>query len=64
MKEIKKPYGEYKDTKLWELINNIINDLQKNQDIELTTKKEYIVGYFCKILEKHSFTETQSKKTK
>lgn len=45
MKEIKHPYKEYEQTQLWELIDNAIDDLVKNQDIELTTRKEYIVGY-------------------
>ena len=48
MKEIKHPYKEYEQTQLWELIDNVIDDLVKNQDIELTTRKEYIVGYLCK----------------
>ena len=48
MKEIKHPYKEYEQTYLWELIDNAVNDLEKNQDIVLTTQKEYIIGYICK----------------
>ncbi len=50
MKEIKHPYKEYEQTQLWELIDKAIDDLVENQDIELTTRKEYIVGYLCKII--------------
>lgn len=50
MKGIKHPYKEYEQTQLWELINKAIDDLVKNQDIELTTKKEYIIGYLCKTI--------------
>ena len=50
MKEIKHPYKEYKQTHLWELLEKTIDDLVTNQDIELTTRKEYVVGYLCKII--------------
>ncbi|MDP2174288.1 MAG: hypothetical protein Q8K70_00110 [Bacteroidota bacterium] len=48
MKEIKHPYEEFQKTKLWEIITKSIDDLVINQDIELTTRKEYVVGYICK----------------
>lgn len=48
MKKIAHPYTEYQQTQLWELIEKAVNDLVKNQDIELTTRKEYIIGYLCK----------------
>lgn len=50
MKEIKHPYQEYEQTQLWELINKAIDDLVKNQDIEITTRKEYVIGYLCKTI--------------
>ncbi|MES2728426.1 MAG: hypothetical protein V4643_15055 [Bacteroidota bacterium] len=50
MKEIKHPYKEYEQTQLWDIMNKAIDDLIDNQDIELTTRKEYVVGYLCKSL--------------
>ena len=28
----------------------VLNDLIDNQDIEITTKEEYVVGYLCKMI--------------
>ncbi|WP_445734767.1 hypothetical protein [Mariniflexile sp.] len=50
MKEVKHPYQEYEQSDLWKLIDTAIDDLIKNQDIELTTRKEYVTGYLCKII--------------
>jgi hypothetical protein len=51
MKKIKHPYEKFEESKLWNLIENALNDLIKNQDLELTTRKEYVVGYLCKIID-------------
>jgi|JI81BgreenRNA_FD_contig_41_2687786_length_1108_multi_1_in_0_out_0_2 hypothetical protein len=50
MKEKIHPYKQYENTHLWELINSAIDDLITNQDIELTTRKEYVIGYLCKVI--------------
>ncbi len=50
MEEIKHPYKDFEKTKIWELIDKSIDDLIKNQDIELTTRKEYVIGYISKII--------------
>lgn len=50
MKDLKHPYKEFEQTQLWELIEDALDDLIKNQDIELTTRKEYVIGYLCKTL--------------
>ena len=44
------PYKSYEETELWDKVNQIVEDLINNQDIEETTKREYIVGYICKNL--------------
>ena len=44
------PYKQYENTHLWELINSAIDDLTTNQDIELTTRKEHVIGYLCKVI--------------
>ncbi|MEY5041269.1 MAG: hypothetical protein RLZZ414_817 [Bacteroidota bacterium] len=50
MKEMNHPYKDYENNKLWELIEKGIDDLIENQDIELTTRKEYVIGYLCQIV--------------
>jgi len=50
MKDLNHPYKEFEGTKLWELIENALDNLIENQDIELTTRKEYVIGYLCKKL--------------
>lgn len=52
MKDLKHPYKKYEQTLLWELIEKSIKDLIENKDIELTTNKQYVVGYICKIINK------------
>ncbi|HET9431665.1 MAG TPA: hypothetical protein VFO70_10845 [Chitinophagaceae bacterium] len=49
MKKLRHHYKEYEETQLWKLIDKALDDLVENQDIELTTRKEYIFGYICKI---------------
>lgn len=48
---MKHPYTKYENTELWKKVDQIIGDLVENQDLEETTAREYIVGYFCKHLE-------------
>ena len=43
------PYIKYEQDKTWTVVNDLINDLIKiNNDIELQTSIEYVVGYICK----------------
>ena len=51
---MKHPYSEYEKTDLWEIITKSIDDLIENQDIVLTTPKEYVIGYICKMLTEKS----------
>jgi hypothetical protein len=44
------PYREYEGTPLWRALNKGIADLVENQDLEERTRREYIVGYLCKLL--------------
>lgn len=44
------PYEQFEGTPLWEAINKGIDDLVENNDIEETTRREYIVGYLCKLI--------------
>ncbi|MEP7147903.1 MAG: hypothetical protein ABI857_03380 [Acidobacteriota bacterium] len=38
------PYEEYRDTVLWQQVDAILSELEKNQDITLTTAREYVGG--------------------
>lgn len=44
------PYDEYKKTETWGKVENAIDELIENQDIKLTTQKDYVVGYIVKQL--------------
>lgn len=41
------PYIKYEQDKTWTVVNDLINDLINNNDIELQTPIEYVVGYIC-----------------
>ena len=45
---MKHPYEEYEAYKLWMNVKSSVEDLVENNDIELLTPIEYIVGYICK----------------
>jgi hypothetical protein len=44
------PYEEYKDTKIWNVIEFAVSNLVDNSDVEEKTDRRYIVGYLCKAL--------------
>lgn len=44
---MKHPYEEYEASKLWMNVKSSVEDLVEN-NIELLTPIEYIVGYICK----------------
>lgn len=46
----KHAYRELENTQVWKVIEESLNDLIENQDIELTTRKENVIGYICKNL--------------
>ena len=44
------PYAEFVGTDLWSAISTALNDLELNQDVEITTRREYVIGYLCQRL--------------
>jgi hypothetical protein len=38
----------HRETPVWKVVDNDINDLVENGDITETTRRDYIVGYICK----------------
>ena len=41
-------YEEYRDTFFWYIIQDGIENLIKNNDLEIYTDQDYIVGYLCR----------------
>lgn len=56
------PYIEYENGKLWRLIKRLLRELEKNSDIKITTKNEYVVGFLCKAISNN--LKTPKKKLK
>ena len=44
------PYAQYKNTEEWVIIEHLLNELETNQDIELKTAPEYVIGYLVEKL--------------
>lgn len=42
------PYKEYENTPIWSIVGQAITELVENNDIELQTPIEYVIGYICK----------------
>jgi tRNA threonylcarbamoyladenosine modification (KEOPS) complex Cgi121 subunit len=45
------PYEIYRETAVWRVIEEAIDDLVGNNDIVEKTRRDYIVGYICKKLQ-------------
>ncbi len=44
------PYKNLEGTAVWLIVDSALADLEENQDLTLTTAREYVVGYLCKSL--------------
>ena len=44
---MKTPYDRYKNTELWNVISEAIDELVENNDLEERTTHDHIVGYLC-----------------
>ena len=44
------PYAHYRDTEEWVIIEYLLKELESNQDIELKTAPEYVIGYLVEKL--------------
>ena len=51
------PYTHYQNTEEWAIIERLLKDLMANQDIELKTAPEYVIGYIVREL--HSIRDLQ-----
>ena len=55
---IKHPYSDYENTPLWNVISKSIAELEENQDIKLSTRREYVIGFIASSSKRVSKTTT------
>jgi hypothetical protein len=44
---MKFPYSQHQGTKTWRVLLRAMGDLERNGDVVLQTKKDYVVGYLA-----------------
>lgn len=55
------PYSEFEGSLIWLLIENTLAELEENQDIEITTRRKYVIGFICKSFCESKILFTKSK---
>ncbi len=50
MSKLAHPYPGFRGSTLWKRVDRAVLDLIENQDIRLTTRRQYVVGYICQVL--------------
>jgi hypothetical protein len=58
------PYGEFRGSRLWRVLDKAISELVKNGDIQEMTRRDYIVGYLAKMIEESRQHHKSSKSNK
>ncbi len=54
------PYKDFENSDLWNSLDKALVELEENQDVQITTAREYVVGYICKhLLEKEVSTKKE-----
>jgi len=51
------PYVKYQNTEEWAILSYLLSELVNNQDIELKTAPEYVIGYLVEKLRNKDFKE-------
>lgn len=51
------PYIHYRNTEEWAIIARLLEELINNQDIELKTPSEYVIGYLVEKLRNKDLRE-------
>jgi hypothetical protein len=51
------PYVKYQNTEEWVILSRLLDELINNQDIELKTAPEYVIGYLVEKLRNKDFKE-------
>jgi hypothetical protein len=49
-RKLRHPYQAFEGSPTWKRVERAISDLVKNGDIQEATRREYIIGYICKII--------------
>ena len=49
---MKHPYKKFENSSNWIILKESIEELISNNDIEILTPIEYIIGYLCKVTTK------------
>jgi len=44
------PYKEFENSRAWKALREGLEDLVANQDLQITTAPEYVIGSLCKAL--------------
>ena len=57
----KAPYTQYQNTEEWIIIEYLLKELENNQDIELKTAPEYVIGYLVEKLRNKDLLKGQDK---
>lgn len=52
-----KPYSHYQNTEEWTIIAHLLEELINNQDIELKTAPDYVIGYLVEKLRNKDFLD-------
>ena len=58
------PYTDYRDTEEWIIIEYLLKELETNQDIELKTAPEYVIGYLVEKLRNRDLLMKENTKIK
>ncbi len=58
---MKHPYKKFEGTIVWKTLGEALNKLEKNNDLEFKTAKEYVVGFLCESLYKTGKLKEQKK---
>jgi hypothetical protein len=49
------PYAAFEDSAIWRIVDKAIRELEENQDIELATARQYVIGLICERLYEELF---------
>ena len=55
------PYTDYQGTEEWVIIEYLLKELESNQDIELKTAPEYVIGYLVEKLRNRDLFKDKAK---
>ena len=55
------PYSQFRKTEEWAIIEYLLKELENNQDIELKTAPEYVIGYLVEKLRNKDFLKNKER---